>query len=351
MLHSILATMAPGTALREGLDRILRGRTGALIVIGWNRTVEALCTGGFPIDVDFSATRLRELCKMDGAVVLSSDGSRIIRAGVHLMPDAGVETDESGTRHRTAQRVAKQTGVPVIAVSQSMNAITLYAEGERHQLEHPTALQDRVNQALATLEKYKHRLDEVAGTLSALEIEDLVTVRDVVAVAQRLEMVTRISEEIGGYVSELGTDGRLSALQLEELMAGVTDERALIVRDYLPSGRRSRSADAVLEQLDKIPSGELIDLTTVASTIGLATAPEGLDDAVSPRGYRLLARVPRLPVPVIERLVEHFGSLQRLLAASSDDLIEVEGVGEMRARGIRESLSRLAETTILDRHL
>lgn len=351
MLRSTLATMAPGTALREGLDRILRGRTGALVVIGSNRIVEGLCTGGFSIDIEFSATRLRELSKMDGAVVLSSDGSRIVRAGVHLMPDAAIETDESGTRHRTAQRVAKQTGVPVIAVSQSMNAITLYAEGERHQLEHPTALQDRANQALATLEKYKHRLDEVAGTLSALEIEDLVTVRDVVAVTQRLEMVTRISDEIAGYVSELGTDGRLSALQLEELMAGVVDERSLIVRDYLASGRRTRTVETVLEQLDRVPSAELIDVATIAAALGFASTPESLDEAVSPRGYRLLARVPRLPVPVVDRLVEHFGSLQRLLAATSDELIEVEGVGETRARGIRESLSRLAETTILERHL
>ncbi|WP_153504026.1 DNA integrity scanning diadenylate cyclase DisA [Cumulibacter manganitolerans] len=351
MLRSILATMAPGTALREGLDRILRGRTGGLIVIGWNRSVEALCTGGFPIDVEFSATGLRELCKMDGAVVLNADGTRIMRAGVHLMPDAAVHTDESGTRHRTAQRVANQTGFPVIAVSQSMNAITLYIRDDRHQLEHPTTLQDRANQALATLEKYKFRLDEVAGTLSALEIEDLVTVRDVVAVSQRLEMVTRISQEIAGYVSELGTDGRLSALQLEELMAGVIDERALIVRDYLSNGRRTRSAESVLEQLEQIPSAELIDLSAISTVLGFSSSPDALDEAVSPRGYRLLARVPRLPAAVIDRLVDHFGSLQRLLAASSDDLIEVEGVGEMRARGIRESLSRLAETTILERHL
>lgn len=351
MLRSILASMAPGTALREGLDRILRGRTGALIVIGWNRSVEGLCTGGFPIDTEFSATRLRELCKMDGAVVLSTDGTRIMRAGVHLMPDASVSTDESGTRHRTAQRVAVQTGVPVIAVSQSMNAITLYADGERHRIEHPTVLQDRANQALATLEKYKHRLDEVAGTLSALEIEDLVTVRDVVAVSQRLEMVTRISEEIAGYVSELGTDGRLPALQLEELMAGVVDERALIARDYLVAGRKPRTVETVLEQLEGMPSAELIDLAAMSAAFGFAGTPESLDDAVSPRGYRLLARVPRLPVPVIERLVDHFGTLQRLLAATPEELTQVDGVGETRARGIRESLSRLAETTILDRHL
>ncbi|MFV0534227.1 MAG: DNA integrity scanning diadenylate cyclase DisA [Cumulibacter sp.] len=350
MLRTILALIAPGTDLRDGLDRILRGRTGGLIVLGWNRSIEQMCTGGFTIDIEFSPTRLRELCKMDGAVVLTTDGARLVRAGVHLMPDATVHTDESGTRHRTAQRVAIQADVPVIAVSESMNAITLYVGNERHQLEQPTRLQDRTNQALATLQKYRNRLDEVSGLLSALEIEDLVTVRDVASVSQRLEMVSRISEEIAGYVSELGTDGRLSALQLDELLAGVVDERALIVRDYLSASRRTRTVEDVLVDLAELPASELIDLARISEALGFSGVADSLDEAVSPRGYRLLARVPRLPAAVIDRIVEHFGSLQRLLAATTDELTEVEGVGEMRARGIRESLSRLAEATIFERH-
>ena len=233
-LRANLALMAPGTALRDGLERILRGRTGALIVLGYDRVVESLCTGGFPLDVEFSATRLRELCKMDGAVVLSSDGTRIVRAAVHLMPDPSIPSEESGTRHRTAERVAKQTGHPVISVSQSMRIIGLYVNGQRHVLDDSAAILSRANQALATLERYKLRLDEVSGTLSALEIEDLVTVRDAVAVVQRLEMVRRIADEIAGYVVELGTDGRLLALQLDELMAGVEMDRTLVIRDYLP---------------------------------------------------------------------------------------------------------------------
>src|SRR5689334_7110203 len=210
-LRATLALMAPGTVLRDGLERILRGRTGALIVLGYDRIVESICTGGFPLDVEFSATRLRELCKMDGAVVLSSDGARIVRAAVHLMPDPAIPSEESGTRHRTAERVAKQTGFPVISVSQSMRIIGLYVKGHRHVLDDSAAILSKANQALATLERYKLRLDEVSGTLSALEIEDLVTVRDAVAVVQRLEMVRRIADEIAGYVVELGTDGRLLA--------------------------------------------------------------------------------------------------------------------------------------------
>jgi diadenylate cyclase len=350
-LRATLALMAPGTALRDGLERILRGRTGALIVLGNDRIVESLCTGGFPLDVEFSATRLRELCKMDGAVVLSSDGTRIVRANVHLMPDPSIQTEESGTRHRTAERVAKQTGYPVISVSQSMHIIGLYLNGGRHVLDDSGAILSRANQALATLERYKLRLDEVSGALSALEIEDLVTVRDAVAVVQRLEMVRRIADEIAGYVVELGTDGRLMALQLEELMAGVDADRTLVIRDYLPGGRRLRQLEDALEELDLLSPTELIDLVAVGKALGYPGASDALDVAVSPRGFRLLAKVPRLPGTVVDRLVDHFGSLQRLLGATVEDLQAVDGVGDARARGVREGLSRLAEASILERYV
>ncbi|CAN5288829.1 DNA integrity scanning diadenylate cyclase DisA [soil metagenome] len=351
-LRTLLALIAPGTALRDGLERILRGNTGALVVLGQDRVVESLCTGGFSLDVEFSATRLRELAKMDGAVVLSADISRILRAAVHLMPDPSIPTAEAGTRHRTAERVAIQTGLPVISVSQSMRIITLYVGGQRYAMDHPNDILSRANQALATLERYKMRLDEVAGTLSALEIEDLVTVRDGMNVSQRLEMVRRIADEVHGYVVELGTEGRLLALQLGELMAGVEDDRALVARDYaLSSGRRMRTVETILGELSGLSATELLDLSLVARAFGFGATPEALETAVSPRGYRLLAKVPRLPDAVIDRLVEHFGGLQKLLAATIDDLQAVEGVGEARARSVREGLSRLAESSILERYV
>ena len=349
-LRTVLARVAPGTWLRDGLERILRGNTGALIVIGWDKVVENMCTGGFPLDVEFSATRLRELCKMDGAVVLSTDGERILRSATHLMPDPAIPTEESGTRHRTAQRVARQTGYPVISVSQSMRIISLYIGDGRHVLESSTELLSRANQGIATLERYKARLDEVSNALSALEIEDLVTVRDAAVVSQRLEMVRRIADEVTGEVVELGTDGRLLELQLEELMAGVDAERELIARDYVPSGRKSRTSLQVLEDLSQVSPTDLLDLTQVARAMGLPSTTEGLDSAVSPRGHRLVARIPRMPASILDRVVEHFGSLQKLLAASVEDLQAVEGVGETRARAVRESISRLAEASIIDRY-
>jgi diadenylate cyclase len=349
-LRAVLAAVAPGTALREGLERILRGRTGGLLVLGFDRTVEALCTGGFILDVEFSSTGLRELSKMDGAVILDRDATRILRANVQLVPDPSIPTEESGTRHRTAERVCKQTGFPVISVSQSMQIIALYVGGRRYALEDSATILTRANQALATLERYKMRLDEVTGTLSALEIEDLVTVRDVCAVAQRLEMVRRIAGEIEGYVVELGTDGRLLALQLDELIAGVEADRELVVRDYAP-GRKQRQVPQLLADLDALDGSELLDLSTVARALGYGAGPDALDASVSPRGYRLLANVPRLPALVVDRLVEHFGGRQKLLAANIDDLQAVDGVGESRARTVREGLSRLAESSILERYV
>ncbi len=350
-LRATLAAVAPGTELRDGLERILRGRTGALIVLGHDRVVDSMCSGGFILDVGFSATRLRELCKMDGAVIVDRDASRIVRAAVQLLPDPTIETTESGTRHRTAERVAKQSGFPVISVSQSMRIVALYVGGLRYVLEESDVILSRANQALATLERYKARLDEVSGTLSALEIEDLVTVRDVAAVVQRLEMVRRISEEIEGYVVELGTDGRLMSLQLDELVGGIGSDRQLVIRDYVDPGKGGRHHADVQSALAALNSTELLDHAHIARILGLAGPEDSLDGAVAPRGYRLLSRVPRLPGAIVDRLVGHFGGLQKLLAAGIEELMAVEGVGEQRARAVREGLSRLAESSILERYV
>ncbi|WP_295701713.1 DNA integrity scanning diadenylate cyclase DisA [Lapillicoccus sp.] len=351
LLRATLAAVAPGTELRDGLERILRGRTGALIVLGNDRLVESISSGGFPLDIEFTAQRLRELSKMDGAIVLDRDGTRILRANTQLVPDNRIETLESGTRHRTAERVAIQTGYPVVSVSQSMRIIALYVGGRRYVVEGSAAILSKANQALQTLERYKSRLDEVTGTLSALEIEDLVTIRDVASVIQRLEMVRRISDEISDYAVELGTDGRLLGLQLEELTGGLGNDRELVIRDYLASTKSSRTVEDSLGALMLLSSTDLLDLSAGARAMGFSVVGDSLESAVSPRGYRLLTKIPRLPGAIVDRLVEHFDSLQRLLAANLEDLMDVDGVGEGRARAVREGLSRLAESSILERYV
>lgn len=346
-MRSALSQVAPGTALREGLERILRGRTGGLIVLGNDDVVESISGGGFRMDVEFTSTGLRELAKMDGAVILDLTATRIVRAAVQLMPDPSIPTKETGTRHRTAERVAVQTGFPVISVSKSMHTIALYFNDQRKVLEASTVLLGKANQALATLERYRERLDEVGATLSALEVEDLVTVRDVLLVTQRLQMVRRMSAEIDEYVVELGADGRLLDLQLQEVVSGVSSDQVLLLRDYLPDAQEFEQTTRTLDQADDVA---LVDLQALGTLMGLSWDLEGLDRPLSPRGYRLLGRVPRLPESVVERLIENFGSLQKLLAASIDDLQSVDGVGEARARSVRDALSRLAESSILDRY-
>ena len=340
-----LALMAPGTPLRDGFERILRGRTGALVVLGHNRELERISTGGFPLDVPFTATALRELAKMDGAILINADISRIIRAGVQLMPDAAIETDETGTRHRTADRTSRQTGLPVVSVSASMSTIGLYLDGQRHLVEGSGDILARANQALQTLERYRGRLWEVTSRLSALEVHDQVTVKDLVLVAQRLEMVRRLNLELQGYVVELGTDGRLLALQLHELSAGTDDLADLLEKDYRPDDPDVGFGLAGLQGLDPT---ELLEPLAVARAIGF-TGGEHLDTRITTRGYRQVAQINRLPAAFGVRLIEHFGSLQALFAASAAELQEVEGVGEGRARVIRDGLVRLAESAYTER--
>jgi diadenylate cyclase len=347
--RAALAVVAPGTAIRDGLERIVRGHTGALIVLGYDDVVRDICSGGFELGAEFSATRLRELAKMDGAIVLDRTGTTILRAAVQLVPDPELPTQESGTRHRTAERVARQTGFPVITVSKSMSVIAVYDDrGERHVLEDSATLLARAHQALATLDRYKRRLDQATGVLSGLEIEDRVTLRDVTAVAQRLEMASRMASEIGGYLIELGTDSGLLTLQLNELTAGSGLDREFLVRDYAPPGPVGASAQ-LSDGLAFLTADELLDMRAVAAALrpGLA---DDLDQAISPRGYRLLSRIPRLDAAIAGRLVGHFGGLQKLLSASAADLRQVDGIDAGLAIRVREGLSRLAEATLVDRY-
>jgi diadenylate cyclase len=344
-----LAGVAPGRPLREGLDRILQASMGALIVVGDGPDVLNICSGGFLLDAEFSPQRLSELAKMDGAIILAPNAARIARANVHLVPNTNVPTSETGTRHRTAERVARSIDVPVLSVSEDLAVIAVYRNDEKHPLEPIPRLLNRANQALQTLERYKTRLDAVSGALSALEVEDLVTVRDVVTVLQRAEMVRRIAEEIEGYIVELGVDGRLILLQLDELMGGVEDDRRAVIYDYMRTTSPGQT-DEAMSRLGELSTERLLDLKEIARMLNLTDEDGHLDASGQPRGYRLLSKIPRLPDNIIANIVERFGSLHKIMRATIDDLDEVDGVGDSRARAIKEGLSRLAETSILDRY-
>lgn len=345
-LRAALTQIAPGRVLREGIDRVLQAGMGGLIVIGDGPDVLNICSGGFLLDAAFSPQRLSELAKMDGAIILAGDGSRIARANVHLVPDPSVPTSETGTRHRTAERVARSLGVPVVTISQRMSTIAVYLGDEKHEISPTARVVGRADQALSTLERYRNRLDTDAMSLSTLEIEDLVTIRDVVNVLQRIEGVERIATEIEGYIVELGEEGRLVRLQLVELMGGVEHDRRQIVRDY--RGDQSVPLDDVLDALSELTTEDLIDPAEIVHALRLPTM--ALDAAVAPRGYRVLARIPRLPEQVAQNIVNRFGSLQKIMRATIDDLDDVDGVGATRAKAIKDGLSRIAEASILDRY-
>lgn len=346
-LRLALGRVAPGTPLRDGIDRVVRSKAGALLVLSDEPEVLGICTGGFLVDAPYSPQRLSELAKMDGAIIISTDGSRIARANVHLVPDPTVPTSETGTRHRTAERVARSLDVPVISASEEMGVINVYVGGTKHQLQDGGRLLDRSNQALQTLERYAERLDQAIAGLGTLEIEDVVTIRDVAVVMQRGEMVNRISDEIETLVVELGVDARLLRLQLDEVYSGIDDQVDLVVADYLPV---ARDADDTMAELARLSDDDLRDLRAVAATLHRAGDVSDLDAEVAPKGLRLLRRVNRLGDELSCRIANHFGEFSRLQRATVDELAAIDGVDLTIAAQIKDTLERVTETTILDQY-
>jgi diadenylate cyclase len=346
-MRDALARVAPGTPLRDGIDRVVRSKAGALLVLSDDADVLSICSGGFLVDAPYSPQRLSELAKMDGAIILSTDGGRIARANVHLVPDPSVPTSETGTRHRTAERVARSLDVPVVSASEEMGVINVYAGGSKRQLQEVGHLLDRANQALQTLERYKVRLDDAITNLTAVEVEDVVTLRDVVAVVQRGEMVHRIAQEIETMIIELGIDARLLRLQLDELYGEIDDELDLVVADYLPAGRTVADTLASMAQLS---DDEVSNLRLTADALAPGRDSTDLTQEVAPKGMRLLHRVSRLPSTTAIAVANHFGGLAKLQRATVDDLMTVDNVDEQTARAIRDTLSRVTESTILDQY-
>lgn len=348
--EEVLRLVAPGTNLREGLENVLRAKTGALIVLGYDEEMEPLVDGGFRIEAPFTPSYLYELAKMDGAIILSSDTKRILFANTQLNPNSGLPSSETGIRHRTAQRVAKQTSKLVISISQRRSIITLYKGQFRYALKDIGVILTKANQAIQTLEKYQSVLNQSMTNLSALEFEELVTLHDVTMVLQRIEQVLKIKREIRKYIHELGTEGRLVRMQLEELVAGIENEEYWLIKDY---GRdmQERPAKQLLEALKRLSTDELLDPHQIIKVLGYGGGNNSEEEAVSPRGYRILHKIPRLPAPIIENLVERFQDLSNVMIATIEELDEVDGIGEVRARTIKEGLRRIQEQVFIDRHI
>ncbi|KUP04814.1 DNA integrity scanning protein DisA [Bacillus coahuilensis p1.1.43] len=344
----ILKFVAPGTPIREGIDNVLRANTGGLIVLGYNDQVKAIVDGGFKINCSFSPSYLYELAKMDGAIILNDTGTEIILANAQLIPDAFIPSSETGMRHRTAERVAKQTKAIVMAISQRRNVITLYQGEFRYSLKDISVILTKANQGIQTLEKYKVVLDQSISNLSLLEFEEFVTYNDLLKVLHRFEMVLRIKHEICSYLNELGVEGRLIRLQMNELLTDIEEEAIYIFRDY--AAHQNVNPYETLDQLQRKVSKEVLDDAILLKLLGYQ-GYVALDQFVCTRGYRILSKIPRLPLMIIDNLVAKFQHLGEISKATIQELDEVDGIGEVRARKIKEGLKLFKEQTYAERQL
>ena len=342
----ILQKVAPGTYLRKGIDNIMEANTGGLIVIGDSPEVMALVSGGFNIDCEYTPARLYELAKMDGAIITNHEADRIIIANAQLDPDASIYSDETGIRHRTAERVAHQTGELVVAISKRRAIITLFKGTHTVRLRPLDSLIVRANQALQTLEKYRNVWQKELQRLSGLEFEDLVTVSDVCSVLQLCIRVLNIAGEIENYIEELGVEGRLVKMQLDEMIINIQEEAHYIIADYMQT--KEKNSQETMQAMMKAFEEDVSDVLFIAKHLALGANSSHLGQQVAPRGYRMLHKLPRIPSLIIENLVDRFSLLSNITQASIEQLDDVEGIGEVRARSIKNGLRRMQEQLYLD---
>ena len=343
----VLKLIAPGTPIRNGLENILNAKTGALIAVADSEQVLDLVDGGFKLDVDFSPAKLYELAKMDGAIILSSDLKKILYANTQLIPSPDIYTNETGTRHRTAERTAKQTGALVISISQRRGIITLFRGNSRYVLKESAEVISKANQALQIVEKYKKVFDNKINMLNEYEFNDIVTLENVITAIQRAEMVMKIAEEVNRAIDELGEEGRLLEMQLDESVGDLEKEELLLIKDYIAPGKK-RSAEKILGELKNIEYENLIKPDKIANLLGYEDFDNYDEVGVYTRGYRILSKIPRMPSTIVENLVKSFKSFQHILVADIQRLDEVDGIGEIRARTIKQSLKRMQEQFVFD---
>lgn len=346
-LRDALMLVSPGTQLREAISAILQSGNGALICIGDTKRLAELSEAGVAISAEYTPQLLYELAKMDGAIILNEDASSIAYANRFLKPDSSIATDETGTRHRAAERIARQSGAIVVAVSERRSSVTLYVQDVKHVLDTIPTLLNKAMQAINTLEKYIHVLDQATTDLSTREFEDVVTIFDVCKAIQRCEMVVRIAKEIEPYILELGTEGRLIAMQLKELVIPI-EEAELVAKDYYRE-KAGVTYEQIQQRIDELTQQELLNLGSISQSLGYGPNLKSIDTYMSPRGYRILTQTHRLTPQIIENLVLKFGTLQAIMRAPKEELCEVDGIGEVLAERVRLSLNSLRSQLALDR--
>ncbi len=334
----VISRVTPGTKLREGVFNILDGGKGGLIVVGLSDEIKKMVDGGFLIDCDYTPERLFELAKMDGAIILDDNVEKIYYANVHLHPNKTYVTTESGTRHRTAERMARQTDKLIIAISERKKRVTLYKGEFKYYLKQIEVVLDQANQALKTLEKYKSVLEKELKNLTQLELEDLVTLNEVASVAQRFEMVYRIKHELKSYVVELGEEGRLIHLQLEELLLNVRAEKIEFIKDYYNDEENELDIEAIYDKLGELSDIELLELEKFVQILGYKKTAMVLEHRVIPKGYRFLSKISKLSKKDVEKIILEYDNLAKLQEATEEELMEVKGLSRFKVKAIHSKI-------------
>lgn len=347
MYRNAVKMISPGTVIRDAISFIIQSGTGALLCFGTPKRLTELSEGGVKVDADLTSNLLYELCKMDGAILLNQDGSKILYANRFLKPKSTIPSQETGTRHRAAERFAMQAKCIVVAVSERRSSVTLYVNGQKHIMDSIPTVLNRSSQILTTLERFMGALQEDMEDLATREFQDMVTIFDVCRTIQRYERVRRIGEEIEPLIIELGEEGRLVELQLHELMAPL-EQAKLVARDFYRA-KGKLTYEQIIEKLAQLTEEELSSLGNISQLLGFSSNLRTVDTYLSPRGHRILTQTHRLSPQIIEHLVERFGSLQQIMRAPKEDLVEVDGIGEVMAERIRVGLNLLQNQLALER--
>ncbi|MFP3952830.1 MAG: DNA integrity scanning diadenylate cyclase DisA [Candidatus Bipolaricaulota bacterium] len=336
-LEELLREVAPGTTFRDALDRIVEQGHGGLIVVSEMEDITEIITSGFKLDSGLTAQRLSELSKMDGAIIVDSNLARINYANAHLSPDPTIESLETGTRHKAAEQTAKQLKLPVIAISERRNRITVYFEEERYILREISTIMSKVNQALLIMEQYRGNYDDDLQELTVLELDGNVLPYHVVNPITTIGQMLTLKKEINRMFLELGEEKTLPSRQLDNMISGIEEDMEFIIKDFCRD--LEGDVDDLVAEVIELCSETTPSTKKLMALLGYEE--EHLDEFLSSRGYRILHKIPRLPHVVIERIVDRFGTLENILQARRDDLQDVKGVAETRSNTIKAGLQRL----------
>ena len=335
--NSELTQLLPGEPLRIGVDLIADKKSGALIVIGSSAKLDKISSGGVDlIDCEYSPEMLSELAKMDGAIIVDQFVTKIIKANVHLNPSDTLSTTQTGTRHRTAERTAEETNLTVITVSEESSIVKVFTNSETTELEEPSVILGRVNESLQSVDRMRRRFDDAVAELGELEIENSLTNQQVLEVIQRGELLTRLAKQVRSEALRLGGEAGLVLIQIDSLESGVTNTLNLVLKDHLPA-KKYRNIAKAINEISHQSYEELNDIDYLGSVLGKLP----LDDLSTPKGYRVLARLPNLPENLHDSIIQKFKTLPKLLSASPEKLYEIEGIGRGRAQQLRDYFDTL----------